>query len=138
MDTQISIVIGVVMNDLGEILMAKRIDEKVPEANNKWEFVGGKIEFGESPEGAVIREVKEESGLDVEILLLVPKVFQTLWTKADGSKLHTILICYLCQVVGGELKTVMDHKISELKFVKKEEIKNYETLQLVNKIIAAT
>lgn len=78
MDTikqRIIIASGLVLNDKGEILIAKRVNTAdIPDSNDRWDFVGGKIEWGELPEEAVIREVKEESGLDVEIdSLLTPR-----------------------------------------------------------------
>lgn len=52
---------GCIFNDAGEVLLQKRGD------SNKWGFPGGAIELGETPQMAVIREVKEETGLDVRV-----------------------------------------------------------------------
>src|SRR3989344_2206677 len=101
---QTPIVIGMVRNEKGQLLIAKRIDPDFPTANDKWEFVGGKIHFNESPEQAVLREVEEETGLKVEIVRLLPKVFSNSWKKVDGSEHQTFLLCYECKIIGGTIQ----------------------------------
>ncbi len=71
--SQIVVALGMVRDAEGRILVAHRIDPSVPGAVGKWEFVGGKIEFGEEPEQTVIREVQEESGLAVRVVRLLEK-----------------------------------------------------------------
>ncbi len=72
---QKAIVVAVVKNDKKEILLAKRKDDEISKASGKWEFVGGHIKFGENPQTAVIRKTKEESGLDVKVIRLLPKIY---------------------------------------------------------------
>jgi 8-oxo-dGTP diphosphatase len=59
----IQAVCGVMVNDAGEVLVAQRPEGKV--AAGKWEFPGGKIEPGESPQQALARELHEELGIEV-------------------------------------------------------------------------
>jgi 8-oxo-dGTP diphosphatase len=66
---------------------------------------GGGIELGETPEEAVTRETKEETGIDItnpQFLTAVPQFFA--WNKADGPARYyqTILMYYLCDFAGGE------------------------------------
>lgn len=132
---QKAIVVAVVLNDEGKLLIAKRKDPKTLNADGKWEFVGGHIEFGEDPEAAVIREVKEESGLDVKVVRLLPKILHNMWTRDNGDVWNTLLINYHCMVTGGQLHTEnFDEKISELKFINIEDLKNYDKLALVDEI----
>ncbi|MEY4479206.1 MAG: hypothetical protein RL276_1511 [Bacteroidota bacterium] len=60
----IKVVAGVVRNG-SKFLCVQRGPHKFPYISEKWEFPGGKIEEGESPEGALIRELKEELELEV-------------------------------------------------------------------------
>lgn len=132
---QKAIVVAVVKNSKGKILIAQRKDPETLKADGKWEFVGGHIEFGENPEAAVIREVKEESGLKVKVVRLLPKIYSSIWGRTDGDQWHTLLLCYECRVIGGRLHTKkFDKKIQALKFIEINELKNYNKLAKVDEI----
>lgn len=127
---QVAIVVAVVLNDKEEFLMGKRLEPDNPAADGKWEFLGGHMEFNEQPEAAVKREVLEESGIEVEVVRLLPKVYSNLWKTLNGNESQTLLLCYECRVTGGHLHTKnYDSKISELKFIPKEQITNYDLLE---------
>jgi mutator protein MutT len=131
------IVIALVKNDQGQILIGKRHDPNLPAAHEKWELIGGGIEWDETPEQAVVREVKEESGLDVEVIRLLPKIYVDYWTKKDGTDYKVVIIAYECKVVGGQLHTEnFDEKVAELKFISKSEIDDYDWINSPNKNIA--
>lgn len=108
-----------VVNGNGEILFVRRELKENKEAHNKWEFPGGKVEFGESPEETAKREAKEESGYDVKIEYLLPKVISSKW-ESEEREAQQILICYVCNLVGGKA-ILPDHGINEIKWFKKEK-----------------
>ena len=64
---------------------------------NLWEFPGGKIEHGESREDALIREIKEELELEINISSFLITV------DYDYPSFHLTMHCFICKIVGGEL-----------------------------------
>jgi len=82
---QITIVVALITNEKGEILLARRNEPELVHAHNKWEFIGGGIEFGESPIEALKREVKEEAGVEIKIVRLLPEVVSNVWSFPNGN-----------------------------------------------------
>lgn len=70
------------------------------EFNGYWEFPGGKIEFGETPEEALEREMEEELATKVEVGELVQMV------EYDYPDFHLSMYCYLCSVIEGDLQLI--------------------------------
>jgi 8-oxo-dGTP diphosphatase len=68
-----------------------------------WEFPGGKIEAGETPEAALRREIREELATTVEVEELVGNI------EYDYPDFHLSMACYRCKVVSGHL-TLLEHE----------------------------
>lgn len=80
------------------------IQRKNDPYKGSWALPGGFVEWGETVESAVLREVKEETGLEVDLIALVG-VYSDPERDPRG---HTVTICYLVRKKGGELKADTD------------------------------
>lgn len=89
---------GWIENEQGQVLLQKRSpDQEV------WGFPGGIMELGESAEEAAIREIKEETGLDVKVNYLIGVYTKYFHQYANGDKAQTIVFSFHCSIIGGEL-----------------------------------
>ncbi|WP_460069087.1 (deoxy)nucleoside triphosphate pyrophosphohydrolase [Streptomyces sp. YKOK-I1] len=68
--TERTVVVGAALLDAGRLLAARR--SAPPELAGRWELPGGKVEPGERPEAALVRELREELGVDTEAVARVP------------------------------------------------------------------
>jgi len=109
-------------NDL--ILIAQR-KENADQAL-KWEFPGGKLEPGESPEQCLVREIHEELGLTIEVI----KIFNVI-SHCYGNR-HVILLCYLCSLNGGKAQTLDCH---DFKWVGINELRNYDFAEADKQVV---
>lgn len=101
----------------GRVLICKRPQGK-PLAG-LWEFPGGKVEDGETPEACLIRELKEELGIDVTAACLSPFVFSSHVYEA----FHLLMPLFLCRRWTGVV-TAREHEA--LAWAKPERLADYE------------
>lgn len=86
------LVVAVALIDVdGRVLIAKRPEGK--KLAGLWEFPGGKVEPGERPEAALIRELREELGIEVSESCLAPFVFAS----HAYDSFHLLMPLYLCR-----------------------------------------
>ena len=76
------------------------------EFKDGWEFPGGKVELGEAPENAIVREIKEELDTTIE----VKDYFDTV--EYDYPNFHLSMKCYICTVVSGKLE-LLEHEAAK-------------------------
>ena len=88
--TMLFVVAAALTNEVGEILLQKRPEGR--QMAGLWEFPGGKVESGESPESALVRELKEELGIDVAGPDLIPLTFAS----AQNGDRYMVLLLYRC------------------------------------------
>jgi len=86
----------------GRILLCRMAPSII--AGEVWTLPGGGLEFGESPETAVLRELDEETGQEGEIVRLVEVSDNLLRLESRPGTVHAIRIVYRVQVTGGQLR----------------------------------
>jgi len=93
-----TVVAAALVNDAGEVLVQQRPTAKAH--GGLWEFPGGKVEAGETPEDALVRELAEELGIAVEAAALTPVVFAT---EPQGER-HLLLLLYRVRDWKGDVR----------------------------------
>ena len=111
------LVVAVALIDAdGRVLIAKRPEGKT--LAGRWEFPGGKVAAGETPETALIRELKEELGIDVTESCLAPFSFAS----HGYETFHLLMPLYVCRKWTGTPQT-LEHP--ELKWVRPGKLADY-------------
>ena len=124
---------GVVLRDDGAVLLVKR--GRPPRAGT-WSLPGGKVEAGESIAEAVVREVLEETGLEVVPGSIV-EVFDRITREESTGRIryHYVLVDFVCRVAGGRLLAASDAE--EARWVERDELEAYRvapfTVQVIEK-----
>jgi len=98
----------------GKVLIAQR--EAGSHMEYRWEFPGGKLEPDETPEECIIREIKEELDMDIEVIDIYKVV------KFEYKEKDILLLCYLCRILRGEGKSL---ECNDFKWVTRDELKGF-------------
>jgi len=123
MKTQFTIgVFGIIFDEQGRVLLCHRRDY------NLWNLPGGALESGESPLEGVKREVKEETGLNVEVSKLLG-----VYTKPAHND---IVLAFICKVTGGEI--TLNNEADKVEYFDIDKIPANTSLKHVGRIKDAT
>lgn len=96
----IKVVAAVICNSLKEKKRIFATAKGYGEFKGQWEFPGGKVEVGETPKQALVREIKEELEIDIKVGDLIDTI------KYDYPTFHLSMDCFWCEIIQGELKLV--------------------------------
>ncbi len=113
--------VGAVMIRDGRILLERRKNDP---GKGKWSIPGGIVELGESTEEAVIREVKEETGLDVENPELIDVVSNVTKDEKGQIKYHFVILDYSVKLKGGRSEAASDAE--QVEWVLLENVEEYD------------
>jgi 8-oxo-dGTP diphosphatase len=100
----------------GRVLLARRPEGK--SMAGLWEFPGGKVQQGETPEAALVRELREELGIDTRESCLAPLSFAS----HDYEDFHLLMPLFVCRVWRGEMTPLEGQ---ELAWVRPPRIADY-------------
>jgi 8-oxo-dGTP diphosphatase len=116
--------VGAVVVDQGRVLLVQRGTEPL---RGQWSLPGGLVECGESLSNAVAREVREETGLNVEPVELI-ELLDRIYREGERVRYHYVIADYLCRVAGGELRAGSD--AAQVRWVERTEWNSHSALNL--------
>ena len=121
---------AVILNKRGEILLHKRDD------NGLWSLPGGQMKTGESISGCILREVKEETSLDIRIDKLIglytsPKV---IFEFPNGAVLQSFVVAFLCST--NDTRVVINEESIDFRWVTRTDLLDLPTLPYVKEIVS--
>jgi 8-oxo-dGTP diphosphatase len=123
---------AVIWNDAGEFVLIRR---GKPPRQGEWSIPGGRLEWGENLRDALTREVREETGLEIEILGLIDVVDSMMRDEAGAVARHYVLVDFCVRAVGGTLVAGSD--AAEARWVSYEAIGDYGLWRETRRIIEA-
>ena len=122
--------VGAVLIDRGRALVVRRATEPL---KGEWSIPGGMLELGETLRTGVVREAKEETGLDV-VPLEVLAVYDRIVADPEGrTRYHYVLIDYLCEVAGGELRAASD--ATEARWITRAELEGFPMADAAKEVV---
>jgi 8-oxo-dGTP diphosphatase len=123
--------VGAVILDGDRVLLVKRGHAPL---KGEWSLPGGMVELGETLEAAVVREVLEETGLDVVVGPLV-EVFDRVERAPDGHvAYHFVIVDYACRAVSGQVNHGSD--ADDAQWVPVGELASYRVTEKATAVIA--
>jgi mutator protein MutT len=123
--------VGALIIHQSEILIVKRANEP---AKGLWSVPGGVVELGEQLHEALKREVREETGLEVDVERLLDAVDNIVFDEEDRIRYHYVLLDYLCRLRDGALKAADD--VHEIQWVSLEALQSLPITPTLNRVIA--
>ncbi|MEQ2525212.1 NUDIX hydrolase [Bacillaceae bacterium CLA-AA-H227] len=125
MPTHIVAVGGIVEDHQGNVLLVKTKD-------GGWVFPGGQVEVGESLTDALIREIKEESGIDVKVGHLIGIYSNTgihKWYDGVTDVPTKVMLDFVCEPMGGEL--AVSDETTDSRWIPKDEVLEFITADAI-------
>jgi 8-oxo-dGTP diphosphatase len=116
--------VGAVIIDGDKVLLIRRGN---PPLQGEWSLPGGALELGETLEQGIVREVKEETGLEVKPLSVV-EVFDRIHREAERVRYHFVLVDFLCRVNGGSLCCATD--ADDARWIHRQELGSHSIWKL--------
>lgn len=127
------VVLGVVRNAQRKILMSQRFEPVLPAVHLKWELPGGTNEFGETLSETVVREVAEETGLQVKVKRFLPVCHSKVWDYPNHQQ-HTLIFGFECELVSGELNN-LDRKVATNQWMEVAQARQADLLEGIEKFL---
>ncbi len=121
--------VGGVVIDRGRALLIRRGSEPL---KGEWSIPGGMVELGEELAEGVKRELKEETGLDVEPIECI-LVFDRIMKEGERVKYHYVIADYLCRRKRGRVRPASD--VTDARWVRREDLSQYHLTDMATTVI---
>ena len=121
--------VGGVVIHCGRVLLIRRGGEPL---KGEWSIPGGLVELGEELAEGARRELKEETGLDVEPLEILT-VFDRIFRKGRRVRYHFVIVDFACRLKGGRLRPGSD--VLEARWVRREELPKYHLTEKAYSVV---
>jgi mutator protein MutT len=126
--------VGGIVVDGSRVLLVRRAVEPL---QGHWSLPGGAVEAGETLAQALIRELREETGLEVQVGALV-EILDRIQRDGQGRvRYHYVIADYRCAAAGGELRPASD--VSDARWVERADLPAYglkaDTLRVIEKAL---
>ena len=124
-------VLGLAMNSKGEFLVTFRCDDR-EQMNNKWQVPGGGMEYGEKAEQTLLREMKEELGVDAKILFPYSFNYTQTW-ESEETNSHVFLVTYVIDI--GNQEITLNEEATQYKWVTSETLDRQNSLPATHSLL---
>lgn len=122
--------VGAVVIDGQRVVLVKRGQEPL---KGRWSLPGGVVEAGEELQAALVREVREETSLEVQVGPVVEVLDRISRDETGRVEYHYVIIDYLCHAVGGSLTCASD--ADDARWVARRDLAGYELTTKVAEVI---
>lgn len=114
-----------------KLLLIKR---KFEPGAGKWSLPGGKIEIGEKAAATAAREIKEECGVEINVVKMLDLVDTIFYDQAGKVIYHYLIMIYMAEYISGKLQD--SPETLDVRWVPLDEANNYDTTSTTQKAIA--
>jgi 8-oxo-dGTP diphosphatase len=122
---------AVIVDETARVVLVKRRFEPLA---GQWSLPGGAVDVGETLEACVVREMREETGLDVEVGRVI-EVFDRITHDGEGRvQYHYVLVDYVCRPLGGTLAAASD--VADVAWVAAEGLAAYRLTDKATAVVA--
>ena len=121
--------VGGVVIHRNRVLLIRRAREPL---KGEWSIPGGLVELGEDLAAGVRRELKEETGLNVEPREIIA-AFDRIFREGRRVKYHYVIVDYVCRLKGGRLRPASD--VLDARWVRREDLPQYKLTEKATEVV---
>jgi 8-oxo-dGTP diphosphatase len=129
--------VGGVVIDQGRALLIRRGSEPL---RGEWSIPGGTLELGETLAEGVVRELREETGIEVRVMGQI-EVFERIFNEKSGGtskrkkgpRYHFVIVDYLCERISGEPRAGSD--VTDVAYAREEELEKFHLTETALRVI---